>query len=53
MVGEDRKIIVKCEQVSKREWEKLHYGYNLFFSSAAEHRKNNWGGCPFDIGGKK
>jgi hypothetical protein len=53
MVGEDRKVIVKCEQVDEKEWEKLHYGYKLFFSSAAEHRKNNWGGCPFHIGGKK
>jgi len=49
----DRKIVIKAEQVTAREWEKLHYGYSMFTSSASTHRKNNWGGCPFDIKGEK
>ena len=49
----DRKLIIKAEQVTKREWEKLHYGYRMFTNSASVHRKNNWGGCPFDIKGEK
>lgn len=50
---QDRKLVIKAEQVTEREWDKLHYGYKMFSSSATVHRKNNWGGCPFDIKGEK
>lgn len=46
----DRKIIIKAEQVSEKEYEKLKFGHKMWFSSAAEHRKRNMGGCPFNFG---
>lgn len=46
----DREIIIKAEQVDDKEWERLHYGHNIWFSSATEHRKRDLGGCPFHMG---
>jgi len=48
MVETGRKIIVEPMQVTEHEWKKLHFGHTMFHSSATEHRKNNWGGCPFE-----
>jgi len=49
----ERKIVIKCEQVTQQEWDRLHYGYKMFFSSATEHRNRNIGGCPYKVGDAK
>ena len=53
MVEPGRKVIIEPMQVTEHEWKKLHFGFDMFHSTASEHRKNNWGGCPFEPKGYK
>jgi hypothetical protein len=46
----DRKIVVTAEQVSLKDWDKLHYQQSIWFNHASEVRKRNIGGCPFNLG---
>ena len=46
----DRPIVIKAEQITPREKEKLKFGQKMFMSAATTARKNNWGGCPFHVG---
>lgn len=51
-MAHDRKIIVSAEQISKKDYERLHYQHNIWFSHAKEARKRGIGGCPMDLGAK-
>jgi len=46
----DRKITIKAEQVSEKEWQRLHFGNRIWWSPATQHRKLDIGGCPIKIG---
>jgi hypothetical protein len=48
MVEQGRKVEIETLQITEHEWKKLHFGFDMYHSNATEHRKNGWGGCPFE-----
>jgi hypothetical protein len=49
-MAHDRKIVVTAEEVSDKEWERLHWQHHIWFAHHKGMKKNNQGGCPIKIG---
>lgn len=47
----DRKLIITAEQVTEKEWERLHWQHHIWFQHHKGVKKYNQGGCPITIGG--
>lgn len=49
-MAHDRKIIVSAEEVTDKEWERLHWQHHIWFAHHKGVRNNNKGGCPIKVG---
>lgn len=49
-MAHDRKIIVSAEQVTDKEWDRLHWHHSIWFGHMKGVKRNNKGGCPIHIG---
>jgi predicted NUDIX family phosphoesterase len=48
----DRKVIVTAEEISEKEWERLHWQHSIWFGHHKGMKRNDQGGCPIAVGGK-
>ena len=48
----DRKVIVTAEEISDKEWERLHWQHSIWFGHHKGMKRNDQGGCPIAVGGK-
>ena len=50
-MAHDRKLIITAEQVTEKEWDRLHWQHHIWFHHHKGMKKHNQGGCPITIGG--
>lgn len=51
-MAHDRKIVISAEEVSDKDWERLHWQHNIWFGHHKGRKRTNQGGCPIAIGDK-